>query len=80
MKHQLVQQDSTFLGLKTHTHTHAASVSHLGVDRDVAVAQRETGGGSGGYGRSREMNGVLIQSVKNGGGGTTVAHVHDAEG
>ena len=56
-----------------------ATISHLSVDWQVAVAQREARGGSGGHGRSREMNGVLIQSVKNCIGGPTVAHVHDAE-
>lgn len=54
----------------------AASVSHLRVNRHVAVAQRETGGGAEG---PREVNRVLVQGVKNCVGGTNVAHVHDAE-
>lgn len=49
------------------------------MDWYVAVTQREAGGGSGGDGRPGEMNGVLVESVKNSVGGSAVAHVHDPE-
>lgn len=49
------------------------------MDWYVAVTQREARGGRGGYRRSGEMNGVLVESVKNSIGGSAVAHVHDAE-
>lgn len=58
---------------------HTTPVSDLSVDWYVAVAQREARGGSGGYRRSWEMNGVLVESIKNCIGGSAVAHVHDAE-
>lgn len=56
-----------------------AAVFYLSVDRYTAVAQRYARGSSGGYSWSWEMNGVLIQSIKNCTGGATVAHIHDAE-
>ena len=54
-------------------------MSDLSVDWHVAVAQREARGSGGHHRRSGEMNGVLVESVKDGIGGAAVAHVHDAE-
>lgn len=65
--------------LKHNTEVKHATACHLSVDRYVAVAQREARGHGGGHGRSREVNGVLIQSVEDGVGGPAVTHVHDAE-
>lgn len=48
------------------------------MDRHVAVAQDASRGG-GAHGGPWEVNGVLIQSIDNGAGGPTVAHVHDAK-
>lgn len=57
----------------------SAPASDLSVDWYVAVAQREARGGSGGQRGSGEVNGVLVEGVKDCIGVAAVAHVHDTE-